>query len=168
MLSPWLRVAESLNEVLFQCIAGSVLLMANHRRIGRLCPSPSPSSSVLLCVGSHAVVLPLFCGTSVCWQLSQGSWGRCGALAEQSVQQTGKQLTCFGTALGLGCHVPAGQRRSQQRLPGFIISAAIKGSWLLWGLFARAVTMFIGRGSPHPEQPVILKERRRTGAQPAE
>lgn len=34
-------------------------------------------------------------------------------------------------ASGLGCHVQAGQVRSQQRLPGFN-SEDIKGSWLLF------------------------------------
>lgn len=63
LLSPWLRVTASVNEVLSQCTAGSVLLMANHRRIRSLFPSPSVSSSVLLCAGSHTVVLPLSCGT---------------------------------------------------------------------------------------------------------
>lgn len=85
-------------------------------------------------------------------------------LAEQSRQQAGEQLTCLYTELSLGCHVQAGQVRSQQRLAGFG-SDDVKGSWLLWGHFARTVTTIIR--STHPEQLVILKERR-TGTQPAE
>lgn len=70
----------------------------------------------------------------------------------------------YNKQVNSSCHVQTGLVRSQQRLPSFN-SDDVKGSWLLWSLFARAVTMSIRRSSPPPEQLVILRERR-TGTQP--
>lgn len=79
-------------------------------------------------------------------------------------------LICFHTAVLLlvtRCCVAEGQVRSEQSLPNFIISHVIEGFQLLLGLFGLAVITFGRRGSPHPEQLVILKERS-TETQPAE
>lgn len=65
------------------------------------------------------------------------------------------------------CCVPEGQVRSEQGLPSLIISHVIKGPRLLLGLFGWAALTFVRRGSPPPEQPVIL-EARRPETQPAE